>query len=54
MVPAFGASAWAPAGFGSSVWPASASGDLALGKIQLQATHNVALQVPSLSLDNTE
>ena len=48
VVPAFGATAWAPASFGNSGWPGSGSADLALGQIQLQATHNVALQVSLL------
>ena len=44
VVPAFG-TGWAPSAFGPSAWDSSLSSDLALGQIQLQATHNVALQV---------
>ncbi|XP_043288667.1 uncharacterized protein [Venturia canescens] len=44
VVPAFGATAWAPSSFGNPSWAPSPQGDLALGQIELQATHNVALQ----------
>lgn len=44
VVPGFG-TGWASTGFGPSPWDSSLSSDLALGQIQLQATHNVALQV---------
>lgn len=45
VVPAFGSTAWAPSSFGNPSWSSSPQGDLALGQIELQATHNVALQV---------
>lgn len=44
VIPAF-TSAWNPGTFGHSAWDTSLNSDLALGQIQLQATHNVALQV---------
>lgn len=43
VIPAF-TSAWNPGTFGHSAWDTSLNSDLALGQIQLQATHNVALQ----------
>ncbi|XP_033208777.1 uncharacterized protein LOC117167735 [Belonocnema kinseyi] len=43
VVPGFG-TGWASTSFGPSPWDSSLSSDLALGQIQLQATHNVALQ----------
>ena len=44
VVPGFG-TGWASTGFGPAPWDSSLSSDLALGQIQLQATHNIALQV---------
>ncbi|KAG7197243.1 hypothetical protein KM043_018368 [Ampulex compressa] len=44
-MPAFGASPWVPSGFGSSAaWNPPSSPDIPLTQIQMQATHNVALQ----------
>ncbi|XP_012278397.1 uncharacterized protein LOC105698597 [Orussus abietinus] len=42
--PSFGSSGWAPNNFAPLGWGPSPSSDLALGQIQLQATHNVAVQ----------
>lgn len=39
---AFGGPGWSPTGFSSVGW---GNPDSALGQIQLQATHNIALQV---------
>ncbi|KAK2585669.1 hypothetical protein KPH14_010285 [Odynerus spinipes] len=44
VVPAYGATAWAPTNFGNAPWNSPISSDLALGQVQVQATHNVALQ----------
>nr|XP_012226796.1 PREDICTED: uncharacterized protein LOC105674807 [Linepithema humile] len=43
IVPAFGPSSWAPTAFAASAWNPP-NPDLALAQVQVQATHNVALQ----------
>lgn len=46
IVPAFGPSSWAPTGLAaSSVWNPPSTPDIALAQVQVQATHNIALQV---------
>ncbi|EZA57103.1 hypothetical protein X777_01709, partial [Ooceraea biroi] len=44
IVPAFGSSSWAPTSFAASAWNPPSTPDVALAQIQVQATHNVALQ----------
>lgn len=44
IVPAFGSSSWAPTAIAASAWNPP-NPDLALAQVQVQATHNVALQV---------
>ncbi|XP_015173613.1 PREDICTED: protein TolA-like [Polistes dominula] len=44
VVPAYGATAWAPTSFASGPWNSPISSDLALAQVQAQETHNVALQ----------
>lgn len=45
IVPAFAPSSWAPTNFAASAWNPPITPDVALGQVQVQATHNVALQV---------
>lgn len=45
IVPAFGSSSWAPTGLAASAWNPPSTPDIALAQVQVQATHNVALQV---------
>lgn len=44
IVPAFAPSSWAPTGF-ASAWNPPITPDVAVAQVQVQATHNVALQV---------
>ena len=39
---------WNPGAFSPPLWDSAITSDLALGQVQLQATHNLALQVRSL------
>ncbi|XP_024940173.1 uncharacterized protein LOC107266797 [Cephus cinctus] len=43
VVPAFAPTGWSPTSFGNGGWNVPGV-DLALGQVQLQATHNIALQ----------
>lgn len=47
IVPAFTPS-WAPTGFAASTWNPPITPDVALAQIQVQATHDVALQVGNI------
>lgn len=51
VLPSFGMP-WNPMGFGGAVWPGSVTSDFALGQIQAQATHDVAIQVLLYCLQN--
>ncbi|KAL6263878.1 hypothetical protein P5V15_003959 [Pogonomyrmex californicus] len=44
IVPAFAPSSWAPTSFAASAWNPPIAPDVALAQVQVQATHNVALQ----------
>ncbi|XP_014467908.1 PREDICTED: nuclease SbcCD subunit C-like [Dinoponera quadriceps] len=44
IVPAFSPSSWGPTSVAASAWNPPSSPDIALTQVQVQATHNVALQ----------
>lgn len=48
IVPAFGPSSWTPSSFAASAWNPPSTPDVALAQVQVQATHNVALQVRAI------
>lgn len=43
--PIFPSSPWAPSAFGPSAWSPSGVPDIPLTQVQVQATHDVAIQV---------
>lgn len=45
IVPAFSPSSWGSTGLAASAWNPPSTPDIALTQVQVQATHNVALQV---------
>lgn len=45
IVPAFSPSSWGPTSLAASAWNSPSTPDIALTQVQVQATHNVALQV---------
>lgn len=45
IVPAFGPPSWPPTSFAASAWNPPSTPDVALAQVQVQATHNIALQV---------
>jgi len=45
IVPAFGPASWAPSNFAASAWNPLSNPDIAIAQVQVQAAHDVALQV---------
>lgn len=47
VAPIFSTGSWSPTGFGSAPWNPSGIPDIPLTQVQVQATHDVAIQVRS-------
>lgn len=45
IVPAFGPASWPSTNFAASAWNPLSNSDIALAQVQVQAAHDVALQV---------